>query len=266
MEISKDFSKRVYEDGLSAVEDFNHPCRPMVDWQKENGFDIFQLPEPFSGAKSDLNIAFVGLNPSISHSTTIPKATFNSTFEAYDKFYRDRFEFGPRGPKGKLLENVTLWDNIEYFGNTYLSELVTGQFRIGVNASLIEVVRYKSTEGWLGSTGLERRAILEHQRVFSQSLLEDSGCRILVPMGVKAIRQVNDLLTFRKPIPCRVKDSIGQLYVGETRKGAELFVCPIKHMSYHTTKENSAAVARQIKTAYELSQRAGAPRHLTDRR
>ena len=119
------------------------------------------------------------------------------------------------------------------------------------------MVRYKSTEGWLGNTGREKRAILEHQHNFSQSLLEDSGCRILVPMGVNAIHQLNDLLTFRKPIPSRVRDSIGQLYVGETRNGAKLYVCPIKHMSYHTTKENSATVARQIITAYESTQGGG---------
>ena len=136
---------------------------------------------------------------------------------------------------------------------TYLSELTTGPFRIGVNASLIEVVRYKSAEGWLGNSGRERRAILEHQHNFSQSLLEESGCRILVPMGVKAIHQLNDLLTFKKPVPSRVSDSIGRLYVGETRNGARLYVCPVKHMSYPTTKENSAAVALQIITAYEAT-------------
>lgn len=251
MEISKSFSKWVYEDGLAATEDPSHPCRPMVDWQTANGFTPFQLPEPYGGSKSDLNLAFIGLNPSISQSTTIPKATGEWSFEKYDKFYRDRIDNGPRRKDGKLTENVWLWNRIEDFGNSYLSDLIQGEFQLGANATLIEVVRYKSTKGWLGNPGQEENAVLEHQYKFTQALLEDSGCNIVVPMGNDAIRQLSQFLKFSKPMPSKIREAMGNLYSAETSLGKHLYICPIQHMSYSAGRDRQEEVATQILTAYE---------------
>ena len=245
MEISKAFSKWVYEDGIAATEDKSHPCRPMVDWQTQNGFTPFQLPEPFTGSKSDLGLAFIGLNPSICQSRSIPKATPEWTFEKYDEFYRKRIDNGLRRSDGKLAENVKLWNAIERFGNRYLSELIDNSFQLGINATLIEAVRYKSTNRWLGSKTQEA-AILEHQHQFTEVLLEDSNCNIVVPMGNDAVRQLNTLLKFSKPIPSKIGEAMGNQYTGETSRGKRLFVCPIQHMSYPPGADKEQMVAEQI--------------------
>ena len=253
MEISKAFSKWVYEDGMEAVEDSSHPCRPMVDWQTENGFTPFQLPEPFTGSKSDLGLAFIGLNPSIFHSRSIPKATPEWSFEKYNNFYRNRIDNGLRRPDGKLAENVRLWNAIERFGDKYLSDLIDNGFQLGVNATLIEAVRYKSTRRWLGNKDQEA-AILKHQHQFTERLLEETDCNIVVPMGNDAVRQLNTLLTFSKPIPSKIGAAMGNMYIGDTTHGKKLFVCPIQHMSYPPGSKKERMVADRILEAFrELS-------------
>ena len=68
MELSRSLSRRVFDDGISAYRNPDHPCHPFVRWQQsyaneKGGPELtFQLPEPFSGERSSLNLIFVGLN------------------------------------------------------------------------------------------------------------------------------------------------------------------------------------------------------------
>lgn len=257
MKIDREFSRSVFEDGMLAAEDLNHPCRHMVDWQLSKGFSSFQLPEPFGGATSDIGLAFLGLNPSISQSRSIPKAESGTAFEIYDDFYRKRFESIDRRSDGSLSERTRLWLNIERFGRKHLKSIVKGSFEIGHQAVLLDAVRYKSTEGWLGDNKVQRDRVLAHQKPFTNTLLEVSGCRILMPMGREGISQVNQLLKLSSPIPENVRDAMGNMYVGETKNGLKIFVCPIKHMSYCASKESEAAVGRQVVKAYELASNDG---------
>ena len=228
----------------------------MVQWQHDRGFKTFQLPEPFCGDTSDLNLAFMGLNPSISQSKSIPKANSEQSFEDFDNFYRERLSKVKRDSDGQIPTDQKLWRAIERFGNTYLSDLTEDKFVLGKNTALIEAVRYKSTDGELG-VGKQRTHLLEHQRPFTTALLEDSGFRIVVPMGREAISEVNQLLQFTKPIPSNVRDAMGNLYVGTSKNGATVYVCPIKHMSFGIKKECTSAVGKQILRAHELMIKSG---------
>lgn len=96
MEISKTFSNLVYDDGVSAVEDRSQPYMPMAYWQFKNRFTLFQLPEPFTGRKSDLGLAFICFNVSIRQRESIPKETVNWCFEKHNNLYRNRFDNPPR--------------------------------------------------------------------------------------------------------------------------------------------------------------------------
>jgi|GEM_PF-1424070 len=258
MEISRKYCKAVFDDALSAVTDKNHPCHHLVEWQNKEGYRPFQLPEPFSGRKTSLGIAFVGLNPSISHNENIPTYSQNASngdFEKYDEFYRSRFDDKYRDGDGKLFvedwnnsnHKVRLWNNIEIFGNQCLA-LKGRSFKIGEHALLIEAVRYKATKGFLG-TSKEKKAAMGHQKKFTQDLIDEGKFSVLVPMGNAALRQLSEVLNFEAPPPSAIGQAMGNSYIGKTEKGTTVTVCPIQHLSYPPGIEQKEAVARQIKKA-----------------
>ena len=74
IEVSREVSRRIYEDGIAAFRDASHPCHPFVCWQAQHGCPDFQLPEPFSGRGSSLGLVFVGLNPGFTENEPIPTA------------------------------------------------------------------------------------------------------------------------------------------------------------------------------------------------
>ena len=258
MQISTQYSKSVFDDAISAVEDKSHPCHHLVIWQKENGYIPFQLPEPFSGNHANLKIAFIGLNPSVTHGEIIPTLSEDWPFEKYDAFYRSRFDQEFRDFDEKIFVNysngrkhkVRLWNNIEIFGNQFLKELNNQSFRLGREALLIETVRYKTTSGWLGNSAHERRRVIEHQTKFTQSLIEQNIFTILVPMGNEALRQMSNIFKFQKQLPNTIGEAMGKSFVGETPTGSMAVVCPIKHMSYPPPLNVKTAVAKQIIQAY----------------
>ncbi len=257
--ITKSYSKAVYEDALAAVQDRKHPCRHFVDWQKREGYEPFQLPEPFSGNQSKLGMAFMGLNPSITEDENIPSLHPKWTFEKYDAFFRSRYNRENRDEKNRIFVTKTdggrklsrLWNNIEKFGKEYLAEVSDGDFRLGEHAVLIQACRYKSKKGWLGDSVMERERTAGHQREFTLRLLSECPFRIIVPMGNDAMEQLQTLLRFKKPMPKSVNDAMGNVYTAQTDSRRTIQVIPIKHMSYPPGREAKEAVSRMIKKTLE---------------
>jgi len=255
--ISLAFSKAVYEDALSAFRDTAHPCRPMVEWQNKNEIAPFQLPEPFSGDKASLSIAFMGLNPSVSENELIPTIEETWSLDKYDSFYRSRFDAKNRDCKDKLIvhtlngstHKVRLWNNIELFGNNYLSQYANGTFRLGSHAILIEAVRYKSTKGWIGANAKERNRITNQEMKFTQQLIDEGAVSIVVPMGNKALGQVRKIVHLEDDMPNAIGRAMGNTYYGVTNAGTNITICPIKHMSYPPRHELQKTVAQEIISA-----------------
>jgi hypothetical protein len=135
-EISKSFSKMVYEDGIEAYKNPNHPCHHFVDYQKAIQVSPFQLPEPFSGRTAELGLVFLSLNPSINALEDIPSVDPLVRFDTYDNYFRFRFEKLARNKNYKLkvplsdgtFDKATLWNNIEKFGTEYLGSLSQDRF------------------------------------------------------------------------------------------------------------------------------------------
>ena len=258
MEISKKYCEAVFDDAHQAIKNSTHPCHHLVKWQEKEGYRPFQLPEPFSGRKTSLGIAFVGLNPSISHGEKIP--TFNpdlsnNGFKKYDEFYRSRFDDKYRDDKRKLFvedcdnnnHKVRLWNNIEIFGDQCLA-LEDRPFKLGEHALLIEAVRYKTTKGFLG-TSKEKQEVMEHQKKFTLNLIDEGIFSVLIPMGNAALRQLGNVLKFEVPPPAAIRQAMGKSYIGWTKKGTRVTLCPIQHLSYPPKLELKEAVAIQIKKA-----------------
>jgi len=256
--VSESFSKSVYTDGIEATKSEGHACWPMYKWQHENGHKLLQLPEPFSGAKATLNIAFIGLNPSISGNEEIPTVSADWDFEKYDRYYRERFSKSRRDSEGKLcikendgaLVPVKLWNNIERFGKDYLSDMSGGDFQLGEHAILIEAIRYKSTKVLVGGNKREKVQISEDQSEFTQKLIDEGVFSILLPMGNGALNQIRGMLNFEQNVPNRIMKAMGNSYVGKTRAGRLVTVCPIKHMSYHAKRDMKIEVSRRISEAF----------------
>lgn len=257
--VSESFSRSVYIDGIEATKSEDHACWPMYRWQKEKEHQPLQLPEPFSGARATLNLAFIGLNPSISGNEEIPTASMDWNFERYDRYYRERFNESRRNSKGKLcikkndgtLVPVKLWNNIEKFGRVYLSDVEGGEFRLGEHAMLLEAIRYKSTKGWVGGDKKEKSGISEHQSAFTQKLIDEGVFSVLVPMGNGALNQIRGMLDFEQEVPNKIMKAMGNSYVGKTKAGSEVVVCPIKHMSYHAKRDKKIEVSRKISDAVQ---------------
>ena len=246
--ISSDYFKKVYNDGIDCANNPKHPCHHFVQWQNDAGITPFQLPEPLSGASCSLGIAFMGLNPSISANEIIPTSRWS--FDEFMDYYRTRFSDNNRDEKGKLtvkdysgqFRRVKLWNTIEKFGRDYISS----DFCLGVDALLIEDIRYKSTKGWLGYNEAQEAMVQEHQFEFTEALLDEKVFNVVVVMGNKALNQIRKFAVDADKIPHRIGLAMGRSYECQTKAGTKFYACPIKHLSYPTSKEMMKRVADQI--------------------
>lgn len=261
--ISTEFSRSVFDDAFDAIQDTDHPCHHMVQWQFQNGFHPFQLPEPFSGRRSSLGLAFMGLNPSIGAGAVIPTDSPEWTFEAYDDYYRSRFDERNRDARGRLLvhradhttKRSKLWNQIESFGCEQLSSVTDARFRLGDHAVLLEAVRYKSRDGWLGDTANERQRVTDHQADFTRDLLDRVDLRVLIAMGKDAWDQLDSVLQFvGPPVPQQVTRAMGTSYTGATSLGTRVTVVPVTHFSQrYPPYEVRCQVGRLIRKALDGS-------------
>jgi hypothetical protein len=260
VEVSRRFSRRVFEDALEAVQERNHPCHHFVQWQEEqDDYRAFQLPEPFSGRWSILKLAFIGLNPSFTGAEVMPCYQPGVEFDHYDDFFRSRFDLAIRNARRRPVirfehgaaKEVHLWNRIENFGNHFLTDICGGTFHLGEHALLLEAIRYKSRHGWLGRDSEEVRKMIEHQASFTRDVLDEAGFTVLVPNGKHAWDQLKGVLEFEQAVPPRITSAMGNSYHAQTPSGTPVTVCPITHMSQALSKENARAVAEEIRKALD---------------
>jgi len=259
-EVPRSFSRRVFDDGHEAIYDRRHPCHHMIRWQDELGIKPYQLPEPFSGRRSEYRLIFVGLNPSVSENEEIPVAADDWDLKRYDDYYRARFDPAHRNSDGRIavrfLDNSKpkvpkLWRNIEDFGRKHISKSESDAFVLGQHAILLEIVHYKSKGGWLGNTLSEKTSLLEHELNFTGTLLDEIAPCVLVAMGTPVLRQLNRLLDLSLGPEPQVTKLMGKALTGRTPSGARVLVAAIQHLSYPTKRDAQQAVARAICKAIE---------------
>lgn len=256
LSVSPSFSKRVFDDGIASVHDPRHPCHHMITLQTTQGIRPPQLPEPFSGAHSNLRLIFVGLNPSLSDDEVIPTASPAWDFKRYDSYYRHRFSPANRNAVGKPIirnhnghEKVPrLWNNVELFGRNFLSECADGNFLLGKHAILTEVVHYKSRRGWFGDSA-ETRSIFDHQSAFTQTLMSELAPCVVVPMGNPAYHAVCRLFGLESDALRRVTEVTGHTLKAKSKSGEHVLIVPVKHLSYPPGHEIQKAVGREIRRA-----------------
>jgi len=249
--VSPIISRKIYEDGIAAYKEKNHPCHHLIQWQIDNNFAHIHMPEPFSGFHASLGIIFIGLNPSITNGEVTPCFSDNGNFEDYDLYFRTRFDNKYRDNKGCPLfflrngdaRKAKLWSSIERFGKNYINP----GFKLGEHALLTQAVPYKTTQGYLGNSQESARVIL-HTKKFILEILDTPGLQVVVPMGNEAWAQVQSLLSFRNNdnLGLSIMGAMGKRFKAITPKGNELFVVPIKHMSYPPSKKIQSNVGDLI--------------------
>lgn len=255
--VSRKLSFATYEDGLEAFRNDKHPCHPFVIWQKERGRLAFQLPEPFSGRRSTLGMVVVGFNPAFTSGEVMPTASPMTSFDEYDRFYRERFDASHRDSRGQLRiafsNGQTIWaknrNNIERFGTEHLFR-GEQRFFLGKHALLIDVVRYKSSECWTGAAH-ESSTIMQHEREHTRKLLENLKPLVVVPSGGDALMELQAILRFRQVPPPKIMRAVGRSFEAELPSGASIAVCPTAHFShdYHMTPDCKRQIATRIAEA-----------------
>ena len=138
-----------------------HPCHMFPTLQHGVADENWQLPEPFNGASATAGIVFVGLNPSYNPCERVPR--IGASFEEWDSFYRYRFDSDP-----------AQWARL-YRRYQQLGQIAVGPaFRLGRDALVLEVVRFRSEKGE-GVKGVKAAAVLAHARELTVQLLRDVG-------------------------------------------------------------------------------------------
>jgi hypothetical protein len=262
IEFSRSLSRHVFDDGIRAYNEVDHPCHPFVRWQQSYAIaqgraDLtFQMPEPFSGERSDLNLVFVGLNPSFDPWEEFP--TPADSFESYDAFFRCRFDDEHRnaagqpvvfdgGPFGERTSRPpTFWRGIERFGNRYLAGELGGSFRLGTDAILTQVVRYKSRDGWMGDNSRDGAAIWRHEAALTRYIIDDLKPDVAVPCGGKALHGLARALNLSQLEELGIGEAIGCAYEAELPCGKVMRICPARHHSRPAPHEQWEATARAI--------------------
>lgn len=256
LSVSRMFSKRIFDDGLAAVSDRSHPCHHMMARQVEGGIQPVQLPEPFSGNRSTLRLVFIGLNPSLSvDDKDIPRASKEWDFQQFDIYYRRRFASMNRNSHGKpVVSSISgggakvprLWNNIELFGRRFLSDSSAGSFKLGEHAILMDVVHYKSLDGWFGNKE-KKKGLFQHQSFFTKALINELAPCVLVPMGNEACRQMCHLLGLESEAQRSITQLNGQTLKARTENREQVLITPIKHLSRPPSREIQAAVGKEIR-------------------
>lgn len=262
LSVSTAFSRRIFDDGLEAAADPRHPCHHMLMRQMKPGIAPLQMPEPFSGKGSSLRLVFVGLNPSLSDDEIIPTVDPEWTFERYDEHYRQRFAAGNRNSAGRSIvrsraggeDAPRLWSNIELMGSRYFSGEGTGAFRLGEHALLAEVVHYKSRRGWLGNAA-QGRQVLRHHLKFNRDLFDEISPCILAPMGNVAFQQICVLYGLENHARRTITEATAQLLEARSTSGEQVFIVPVKHLSYPPRHAVQAAFGSQICRAIDALNR-----------
>jgi hypothetical protein len=195
--ISLATSRAIYDDALFAYADERHPCHKFRSLQLEVEQADWQLPEPFNGDSANAGIVFLGLNPSYGGPEWVPP--LGTQFDEWDTFYRHRFDGDPS--KWALL----------YRRYQQLGELAVGAgFRLGRDAIVLEVVRFRSARG----AGVNSQ-VLDQERPLTRRLLQDANPLVIVSTGSWVLWELRTLfpgLADQVTANYRMRDLQGQIF------------------------------------------------------
>lgn len=234
-QVSEETSRLIFDDAIDAYRNPDHPCHRFVEQQIGIPPDQWQLPEPFNGWRCNSGLVFLALNPSFDANEDVPR--IGSSFEDWDRFYRARFD-------GLHPDLHFLYKRYQTFGQYAAGPT----FRLGIDAIVLEVVRFKS---WKGS-GIDHPGVLDHERTLLNQLLAYTSPRVIVCQTNQAGNQLAALSPeFRtrwvKAPPLKALE--GTLIPAEFSWGHTL-VAPSRHFTaaYSMTNEDRRRVAEAVRT------------------
>lgn len=182
--------------GLVDKSVAGHPCAKIVATQHVHNWNVFQIPEPWSGHLAESPILFLSSNPSISVTEAYPTGSSSSSDVA--SFFGTRFDgkwvnkqnqsLNADGSHGPV---VRYWSCIR----NRAAELLGREAVPGVDYTLSEIVHCKSiNEGGVVS------ALKTCASRYLPRLLQFSGASVVVIVGEKALGYWNSLQL--PSVPC----------------------------------------------------------------
>lgn len=230
-EVTTATSQAIYRESLNAYSDPKHPCHVFRSLQHGVPEGAWQLPEPFNGASAGSGLVFLGLNPSYSPSEDVPR--IGTPFEAWDHFYRRRFD-----------ADVTDWALL-YRRYQSVGEVALGhEFRLGRDALVLEIVRFRSEKG----EGLTDE-VLSHELPITRQILAEIAPTVIIAVGrnvVWQLRRIYAELLDAVPDAYRIRDIEGATFTvhDETERALHIIASPHLTGAFGLSNERIAAIGR----------------------
>lgn len=170
-------SRAIFEDSKRAHDDASHPCHRFVELQHGVPPDRWQLPIPFMGASAGRGLVFMGLNPS--YDPNEPSPRWGAGFDEWDAFWRSAFDSPP-----------ATWPRL-YRWYQRIGERAFGEdFKIGRDAMVLEVVRYRSER----SEGCDDADVLRNELPVTLALLSELSPTVVLCSGSKVLWRMREVL------------------------------------------------------------------------
>jgi uracil-DNA glycosylase len=168
----------------------SHPCSRIIQHQRTESINQYQVPEPWSGDIGEAAVLFLSSNPSISSEEEYP--TWNWSDEEIQDFFTNRFGNGRkvwiREGKQYLQKDCSYSRSVAFWAavrkraeELYQREVIPGQDYV-----LSEVVHCKSTQE-IGVTD----ALNECVSKYLKNILSRSNAKIIVILGSVAKTAIN---------------------------------------------------------------------------
>lgn len=202
----------------------SNACCKIISTQHSSTLDQHQVPEPWNGDIEHAPILFLGPNPAIDKDEVFPLWSWQG--EAIEDFFAHRLEHGTY----TLLQNgsrkhVTFWTSVHKRAQELLGDDVHG----GVDYALTEVVHCKSKT----EKDIKKKTLDECVKRYLQPVLELSGAKVIVVLGSKARKAVENELKNELKNEFRLSNgrAFGPLQSGEHQRYIAFLPHPNAHES-----------------------------------
>lgn len=190
-------SRAIFEDAIRAHDDPSHPCHSFVALQHNVEPAKWQMPIPFMGASAAKGLVFMGLNPSYDPNEASPRS--GVSFEEWDHFSRTAFDAPP-----------TTWPRLYRWYQRIGQHAFGDDFRLGVDALVLEVIRFRSEK----SESCDDPDVLRHELPVTLQLLNEIRPRAILCSGSKVLWRMRELLPGLAsvlPADYRIKEMEGRV-------------------------------------------------------
>lgn len=225
--VSQATSRRIFDDAQAAHEDPGHPCHRFVALQAGVAADHWQLPVPFMGRSANRGIVFLGFNPSWDPNEVSPR--WGCSFADFDSYSRSVFA-----------SPSTSWPRL-YRWYQAIGERALAGFRLGEDALVLEVVRYRSAV----SAGCNLPTVLDHELPMTAELLGELAPAAIFCCGSAVLWHLRTMLhdlQVRIPADYRIRSIEGRVYRVTAPWGATAVV-PSRHLTGAFGWSNDARLA-----------------------